>query len=347
MTNEQLPPDLPEKPSQMPADEATPSASPRRLWPKLVIVVVLLAAVAVVFSVKSRRPAETLAPAAQQQALSTSAPASSPETVLAAVNGEEITLGRLDGKLLALPEEYRREFARSKHLFLEELIKRALLLQEAKREDVARGGASPADPAGGSPTLEEKEDALITSFLRARVIDKVSVTEEDLRRFYDDHRQEIPGGRSFDEMREMLRAPARREKEYRAVEDYVTALARSAAITRNEEWVRQEEAKARENPLDRALGSGLPVLADFGRGTCIPCKMMKPILDGLAQEFQGRVHVLILDTGEYADIARRFRVQLIPTQIFFDADGRELYRHEGFMSREDILKKMKELGLPS
>lgn len=102
---------------------------------------------------------------------------------------------------------------------------------------------------------------------------------------------------------------------------------------------------AADNPLDRALNSGKPVLADFGRGMCIPCKIMKPILDKLADELKGKVHVLILDTGDYAYLARRHRIRVIPTQIFFDDAGKEIFRHEGFMSGEDILAKWKELDV--
>ena len=103
---------------------------------------------------------------------------------------------------------------------------------------------------------------------------------------------------------------------------------------------------AADNPLDKALASGKPVLADFGRGTCIPCKMMKPILDKLAEELKGKVHVLILDTGDYGYLARRVRIRVIPTQIFYDASARELFRHEGFMAKEDILQKFAELNIP-
>lgn len=99
------------------------------------------------------------------------------------------------------------------------------------------------------------------------------------------------------------------------------------------------------DPLTTALASGKPVLADFGKGTCAPCKMMKPILDKLAEELQGKVHVLILDTGDDALIANEYDVRMIPTQIFFAGTGKELFRHVGFMPREDILAKMNELGM--
>lgn len=89
----------------------------------------------------------------------------------------------------------------------------------------------------------------------------------------------------------------------------------------------------------------LPLLLDLGAGKCIPCKMMAPILEGLKKEYAGSLKVRVIDVEENPDIAEKHQVRIIPTQIFFDAAGKELFRHEGFMSGEDILAKFKELGV--
>lgn len=92
----------------------------------------------------------------------------------------------------------------------------------------------------------------------------------------------------------------------------------------------------------------LPTLLDLGSKKCIPCKKMEPILEALGKDFAGRMTVTFIDVN--ADDAGRkaaetWAIQLIPTQIFLAADGKELFRHEGFYSREDILAKWKELGV--
>lgn len=89
----------------------------------------------------------------------------------------------------------------------------------------------------------------------------------------------------------------------------------------------------------------LPKLVDLGAGKCIPCKKMAPILEELKKEFAGRLEVVFIDVWVNPDAAKPYRIKLIPTQIFFDAAGKELFRHEGFFSREDILGKWKELGV--
>lgn len=93
-----------------------------------------------------------------------------------------------------------------------------------------------------------------------------------------------------------------------------------------------------------APGNGLPMLLDLGAGTCIPCREMQPILEQLQKEYDGKVTVQIVDVYEHQDWARKYKVYLIPTQIFFDAQGKELFRHEGFFSRAEILAKFKEYG---
>jgi thioredoxin 1 len=89
----------------------------------------------------------------------------------------------------------------------------------------------------------------------------------------------------------------------------------------------------------------LPRLVDLGAGKCIPCKMMAPILDELKEEYKGRLKVEFIDVWENSDAGSEYGIKLIPTQIFYSASGKELFRHEGFYSKEDILAKWKEFGV--
>jgi thioredoxin 1 len=89
----------------------------------------------------------------------------------------------------------------------------------------------------------------------------------------------------------------------------------------------------------------LPRLLDLGAGKCIPCKMMAPILEELGKEFAGKLIVEFIDVWQNPDGGKQYGVEMIPTQIFFDANGKELFRHTGFFSREDILAKWKEFGV--
>jgi thioredoxin 1 len=96
---------------------------------------------------------------------------------------------------------------------------------------------------------------------------------------------------------------------------------------------------------EQLLGNGLPVLIDLGAGTCIPCKMMTPVLEELTKEMKGKLLVKFIDVSVYPELTKAYGINLIPTQIFYDASGKELFRHEGFYSKEDILAKWEELGV--
>ena len=89
----------------------------------------------------------------------------------------------------------------------------------------------------------------------------------------------------------------------------------------------------------------LPKLLDLGANKCIPCKAMAPILEGLKKEYAGKMDVEFIDVWQNEDAGKQYGVEMIPTQIFFDATGKELYRHTGFIGKEDILAKWKELGV--
>jgi thioredoxin 1 len=86
----------------------------------------------------------------------------------------------------------------------------------------------------------------------------------------------------------------------------------------------------------------LPRLLELGSVSCIPCKLMKPILDELEIEYKGSMSVDFIDVWEDESAAEKYGVSIIPTQIFFAADGKELFRHEGFFSKEAILLKWQE-----
>jgi thioredoxin 1 len=107
--------------------------------------------------------------------------------------------------------------------------------------------------------------------------------------------------------------------------------------------VKQKQAAPVE-PDGPAPAAALPRLVDLGAKKCIPCKMMAPILADLTTSMVGRLEVEFIDVWEKPDAAQPYGINLIPTQIFFGPDGRELFRHEGFFSKEDILGTWKDLG---
>ncbi len=97
--------------------------------------------------------------------------------------------------------------------------------------------------------------------------------------------------------------------------------------------------------LTKALKSGKPVLADFGANKCIPCRQIRPILREIGKEYGGKAHVIIIDVWEMPQLAREYRIQLIPTLVFWDTSGKEVFRRSGAWDKNSMVEKLKEAGM--
>jgi thioredoxin 1 len=91
---------------------------------------------------------------------------------------------------------------------------------------------------------------------------------------------------------------------------------------------------------------GMVTMLDLGAHKCIPCKMMAPIITELQKEYTGRASIIFIDVWEHQDQAQRFGIRGIPTQIFYDKEGKEIGRHMGFLDKKSIVATFKNLGVP-
>lgn len=96
---------------------------------------------------------------------------------------------------------------------------------------------------------------------------------------------------------------------------------------------------------EQLTGQGHPTLIELGSDTCIPCRRMAPILAELKTEYAGMMDVHFLDVHKNPEVVDMYSIQVIPTQIFYDASGEERFRHRGYFAKEDILAKWQELGV--
>ena len=108
------------------------------------------------------------------------------------------------------------------------------------------------------------------------------------------------------------------------------------------------EGEATPNPPSEVeKPKALPRLVEVGANACLPCKMMQPILAELREEYAGKLQVDFVDVWKHPEKGSEYRVQVIPTQVFFDVDGKEVFRHMGFYPKDEIVAKLKELGFVS
>jgi len=102
--------------------------------------------------------------------------------------------------------------------------------------------------------------------------------------------------------------------------------------------------KDSSNPRQGAR-PGLPMLLELGSVTCIPCQQMVPVLDRLEQEYGNRLQIEFHDVRKSPEVGRAWGVMTIPTQIFLDKDGREVFRHIGYFPYEEIVKILEEMSI--
>lgn len=103
--------------------------------------------------------------------------------------------------------------------------------------------------------------------------------------------------------------------------------------------------KAGPDPVKTALANGLPTLVEFGAGNCVACVKMKPIIHELQTELGEKANVLLIDVNELRHLTPKYRIMLIPTQVFFDTKGTEIHRHVGFFPKDSIIVFLDKAGL--
>ncbi len=99
--------------------------------------------------------------------------------------------------------------------------------------------------------------------------------------------------------------------------------------------------------LQALLAKRVPILLEFGRGWCIPCKYMKPILKEMSRAYSGRAIVITVDMDANKDLVRSFRIRMMPTQVFLLPDGKEFFRNEGTLERDRIAQIFAKMGVQS
>jgi thioredoxin 1 len=90
---------------------------------------------------------------------------------------------------------------------------------------------------------------------------------------------------------------------------------------------------------------GMVTMVDLGANKCVVCKMMSSIVDSLQKEYQGKAEIVFIDVWKNPDAGQKFGVKVIPTQVFYDKSGKEVYRHEGLLLKGAIISKLQEMGV--
>ena len=86
---------------------------------------------------------------------------------------------------------------------------------------------------------------------------------------------------------------------------------------------------------------------ELGSVKCIPCRKMQPVMKAIEEKYGDQIEVVFYDVWkpDQRKYAEEYGIRLIPTQVFLDKAGKEIFRHEGFFPEESIDKFLREQGL--
>lgn len=257
---------------------------------------------------------------------------------IAQINERSISVAQFNRELVKIPAPYQDIFREEPKQFLDQLILKEILLQEAEK----RGVKSDANVRP-----EDMEMSIIQNLLKKEVLDKVKVSSEEIAEIYNQHKAQF-GQKPLAEISPLIEELIREAKGKERVEEYIASLKDKAKIEISDKYLRA--ITALPPPTDtaedfkKAIQSGKPLLVDFGANSCLPCRQIRPILKEIKQEYADKANVLVIDVYKFKELAREYKVQLIPTLIFFDKNGKEVFRHLGAWDKESIKNKLKEIG---
>ena len=266
---------------------------------------------------------------------------------LAKVNDEKVTIEQFNRELAKMENPLQEMYKEEPNKFLDIIIIKTLLVQEAKKQGLSVPAKTYKDI---TKDFQSPEEALVAELMKKKFSSPPKVTREEVDTFYSIFKGQM-GGKNLKEVAPMIEQILQEEKQREEVGRFVEDLRKNAKVEIDQGRLQKIAAKPPESntPDDfkKALTDGKPFLVDFGANSCIPCRQMRPVLKEVDKEYAGKTRVLIIDVYKYQDLAREYKIQLLPTLVFFDPKGKEVFRHMGVLDKEKIVAKLKEIGMSS
>lgn len=258
-----------------------------------------------------------------------------PEKVLLQAEGLEITAAEVDRVIAAQPEAMQATLRKNAFFVLEQEATGRLLRKLA--DPNAMPSSTDAPVADDSQVIQNFFDSLTKD---------IQIAEGDVETFYKEN-EGLFCGTPLDKVRSQIASYVLQDKKQRFVDQYIRNLGQTRDILLSESWTKAQADAARDNPLDQARAGGKMTLAVFSAASCCGPDKMKPVLETLkGKHHADSLNILYLEAKQEQILAARYQVRSIPTQIFFDKAGNEVYRHTGFFSAEDIEKQLAKIGTP-
>ena len=257
-----------------------------------------------------------------------------PEDVLLQSDNLKFSLEDLKQVIAQSPKALQKQLTKNAFFVMEQEITPKLILREAK-----------AALASKDAKLDQKTEQEIIQTYVDQLTEKITVTDADIERFYQEN-ESIFCGTPLEKVKDRIGPFVLREKKQQFTTEHLRTLGKKIQIQVSVDWVKDQARLAKDNPLDKARDNGKVTLAVFSAASCCGPDKMKPVLATLGEKYDTKtMNTIYLEAKQEQILAARYQVRSIPTQIFFDKIGREVYRHVGFFSVEDIEKQLSQIGI--
>lgn len=256
---------------------------------------------------------------------------------LASVNGEKILVDRFLQEVEMIEEPTRGMIKEDPAQYLDMMIMKALVLQEARKTGIQAG-------------KDKGEEAVIEEFLQKKFSSPPPVSKEEVEEVYQVYKDGL-SGKTLEEVAPIIEQALQQQKQEREYMEFLQGIREKAAVEIDQERLKAIAAKPADTAtnsgedLANALQSGRPVLVDFGSNSCVPCRQLRPILQEIKKEQEGKLEVLVIDIYKHQNLSSDYRIQVIPTLVFFDSSGKEMFRQQGFMPKAALMEQIKKIGV--
>ena len=256
-----------------------------------------------------------------------------PEGILLKCNGIEISRKDIDQNIARQPKQLRRDLTKNAFFLLEQEANDKLLLKIAGEELSKEDG-----------NISSMPDSRLAATFFERLTRDISVNDQDIEKFYKEN-ESVFCGTPLDKVRKQIESYVLTDKKQRFRDQFIKDLGRKMEIIVSESWIKTQAEAAGNNPLDKARANGKPTLAVFSAKSCCGADRMLPVLSAVRKRYNEKINIVYIEPRREQILAGRYGIRSIPSEIFYKNNGKEFYRHSGFLSEKNISDKLSEMGI--
>jgi thioredoxin 1 len=172
----------------------------------------------------------------------------------------------------------------------------------------------------------------------------INVAAGDIETFYKEN-ESVFCGTPLGKVRKQIETYVLQDKQQRFVDGYIKTIGQQIDIQVSETWTNAQSRIAKGNPLDKARTTGKPTLAVFSAKSCCGPDKMLPVINTVQEKCGDKINIVYVEPQKEQILSARYGIRSIPAQIFYDAAGKEFFRHNGFFSDKDIFAKLNDIGV--